>query len=95
MPAIIDGETTVFDSNAILLYLAEKTGRFLPEPKDSRRGKLLSWLMFVATGIGPYSGQGVHFHHFAPQPQEYAVNRHDYDVERHYKIVDERLLKQR
>ena len=95
VPAIIDGATTVFDSNAILLYLAEKTGRFLPEPKESRRGELLSWLMFVASGIGPYSGQAVHFHHFAPQPQEYAINRYDFEVERHYRIVDERLGRQR
>lgn len=92
VPAIVDGVTTVFDSNAILLYLAEKTGRFLTPP--SQRGELLSWLMFVATGIGPYSGQAVHFHHFAPQPQEYAINRYDFEVERHYKIVDERLGKQ-
>ena len=95
VPAIIDGDTTVFDSNAVLLYLAEKTGRFLPEPGESRRGELLSWLMFVATGIGPYSGQAVHFRHFAPQPQEYGVNRYDFEVERHYRIVDERLSKQR
>ena len=95
VPAIVDGDTTVFDSNAILLYLAEKTGRFLPEPNGSRRGELLSWLMFVASGIGPYSGQAVHFHHFAPQPQAYAVNRYDFEVERHYKIVDERLGRQR
>ena len=54
VPAIVDGDVTVFDSNAILLYLAEKTGRFLPAP--SARGELLSWLMFVATGIGPFSG---------------------------------------
>ena len=94
VPAIVDGEETVFDSNAILLYLAEKTGRFLPRPEGAQRGELLSWLMFVATGIGPYSGQAVHFHHFAPQPQEYAVNRYDFEVERHYKIVDERLGRQ-
>ncbi|MGD2141344.1 MAG: glutathione S-transferase N-terminal domain-containing protein [Burkholderiales bacterium] len=93
VPAIVDDGTTVFDSNAILLYLAEKTGRFLPS-KDAQRGELLSWLMFVATGIGPYSGQAVHFHHFAPQPQEYGINRYDFEVERHYKIVDERLGKQ-
>lgn len=92
VPAIIDGDTTVFDSNAILLYLAEKTGRFLPEP--SHRGELLSWLMFVASGIGPYSGQAVHFRHYAPEPKEYAVNRYDFEVERHYKILDARLAKQ-
>jgi GST-like protein len=89
VPAIIDGDAVVFDSNAILLYLAEKTGRFLPEP--SQRGELLSWLMFMASGIGPYSGQAVHFRHFAPEQQEYAVNRYDYEVERHYRILDARL----
>lgn len=92
VPAIIDDDTVIFDSNAILLYLAEKTSRFLPEP--SQRGELLSWLMFVASGIGPYSGQAVHFRHFAPQPQEYAVNRYDFEVERHYKILDARLANQ-
>src|SRR5688572_2055363 len=61
VPAIDDGGTIVFDSNAILLYLAEKTGKFLP-PAASR-GELLSWLMFVATGVGPFSGQAVHFKH--------------------------------
>ncbi|MGA7327172.1 MAG: glutathione S-transferase N-terminal domain-containing protein, partial [Rhodomicrobium sp.] len=53
VPAIVDDGVTVFDSNAILLYLAEKTGKFLPENKA--RGELLSWLMFVATGVGPFS----------------------------------------
>src|SRR3954447_19621101 len=61
VPAIIDDGNVVFDSNAILLYLAEKTGRFLPAP--AKRGELLSWLMFVATGVGPFSGQAVHFKH--------------------------------
>jgi GSH-dependent disulfide-bond oxidoreductase len=51
LPAIVDGEVTVFDSNAILLYLAEKTGKFLPAKSDKARGELLSWLMFVATGV--------------------------------------------
>src|SRR6478752_10363083 len=59
VPAIVDGDATVFDSNAILLYLAEKTGKFLPGKSDKARGELLSWLMFVASGIGPYSGQAV------------------------------------
>src|SRR5476651_2351479 len=61
VPAIIDGDATVFDSNAILLYLAEKTGQFLPGKSLAERGQMLSWLMFVASGIGPYSGQSVHF----------------------------------
>ena len=92
VPAIADGDTVVFDSNAILLHLGEKTGRFMPEP--SQRGGLLSWLMFVASGLGPYSGQAVHFRHFAPEPQDYAVNRYDFEVERHYKILDTRLAHQ-
>lgn len=94
VPAITDDDAVVFDSNAILLYLAEKTGRFLPEPKPSHRGELLSWLMFVASGLGPYSGQAVHFRHYAPEPKEYAVNRYDFEVERHYKILDARLANQ-
>jgi len=49
VPAIVDGDAVVFDSNAILLYLAEKTGKFLPENTSKARGELLSWLMFVAT----------------------------------------------
>src|SRR5690348_1240846 len=65
VPAIVDGETIVFDSNAILLYLAEKTGQFLPPA--ALRGESLSWLMFAATGVGPYSGQAVHFKHFAAE----------------------------
>jgi hypothetical protein len=69
LPAIVDGDATVFDSNAILLYLAEKTGQFLPANTPAGRGEMLSWLMFVASGIGPYSGQCVHFRHFAPEPK--------------------------
>jgi GSH-dependent disulfide-bond oxidoreductase len=92
-PTIVDGDATVFDSNAILLYLAEKTQRFLPDQLDrpAVRGQLLSWLMFVASGVGPFSGQAVHFRHYAPKPQEYALNRYDYEAARHWKIVDERL----
>jgi GST-like protein len=89
VPAIVDGDTVVFDSNAILLYLAEKTGKFLPPA--SVRGEFLSWLMFVATGIGPYSGQGVHFRHFAPEKIPYAHDRYQYEAERHYGILDARL----
>ena len=54
VPAIDDGGIKVFDSNAILLYLAEKTGKFLPPNTPANRAELLSWLMFVATGVGPY-----------------------------------------
>jgi len=91
VPAIVDGDATVFDSNAILLYLAEKTGKFLPAKSDKERGEFLSWLMFVASGIGPYSGQAVHFRNFAPEPKEYAVNRYTFEAQRHWGILEKRL----
>jgi len=90
-PAIADGDAVVFDSNAILLYLAEKTGKFLPENTPVLRGQLLSWLMFVATGVGPFSGQAVHFKHFAPEPIDYAVKRYQFEAERHWGILDAHL----
>ena len=87
VPAIVDGDITVFDSSAILLYLAEKTGQFLP----AARGQLLSWLMFVASGVGPFSGQAVHFKNYAPAPQNYALNRYLFEAKRHYGILNKRL----
>jgi GST-like protein len=88
-PAIDDDGVKLFDSNAILLYLAEKTGKFLPAAQD--RGALLSWLMFVASGIGPFTGQAVHFKHYAPEPVPYAVNRYDFEAWRHWKILNAHL----
>jgi len=93
VPAIVDGDVTVFDSNAILLYLAEKTGKFLPPKSDKLRGELLSWLLFVASGIGPYSGQLVHFRTYAPEKNEYAINRYAFEAQRHFGIVEARLAK--
>ena len=93
VPAIVDGDAVVFDSNAILLYLAEKTGKFLPPKGDKLRGELLSWLMFVASGVGPFSGQSVHFRHYAPEKNHYAINRYMYEAQRHYGICNERLGK--
>ncbi len=90
-PALVDGDVKVFDSNAILLYLAEKTGHFLPPNTPAARAQMLSWLMFVATGIGPYCGQAVHFKYFAPEPKEYAVNRYTFEAERHWKLIDDQL----
>ena len=90
-PSIVDGDITVFDSNAILLYLAEKTGKFLPPNTPAARGELLSWLMFVATGVGPYSGQAVHFRHYAPEKLPYVINRYTFEAERHWKILEARL----
>lgn len=95
VPAIVDGDVTVFDSNAILLYLAEKTGQFLPEDDPANRGALLSWLMFIASGIGPYSGQAVHFRNFAPGDHPYARKRYSYEAQRHWQIIEDRLAKGR
>jgi GST-like protein len=91
VPVIVDGDATVFDSNAILLYLAEKTGRFLPDNTPALRGELLSWLMFVASGVGPYAGQCVHFRHYAPEPKDYAVSRYLFEAKRHFGILDAHL----
>ncbi|TPM88560.1 glutathione S-transferase N-terminal domain-containing protein [Mesorhizobium sp. B2-1-5] len=96
VPVIVDPEgpggkeVRVFDSSAILLYLAEKTGRFLGQPAD--RGELLSWLFFLATGLGPFSGQAVHFQFAAPDGLDYAVNRYRREVERHYRVLDSQLV---
>ena len=91
VPSIVDGDAVVFDSNAILLYLAEKTGKFLPASTPKARGELLSWLMFVASGVGPYSGQAVHFRAYAPEKLPYAINRYMFEAQRHFGIIDERL----
>jgi GST-like protein len=91
VPAIVDGDATVFDSNAILLYLGDKTGKFMPPQSDKNRGELLSWLMFVASGVGPFSGQSVHFRHYAPKGLDYALNRYVYEAQRHYGVVNARL----
>ena len=89
LPAIDDDGTLVFDSNAILLYLAEKHSTLLGESTD--RGELLSWLMFIATGLGPFSGQAVHFQHMAPEDVPYAKNRYLKEAERHYAVLDKHL----
>ena len=93
VPAIDDDGVFVFDSNAILLYLGEKTGKFMPANTPQSRAQLLSWLLFIASGLGPYSGQAVHFKTAAPKDLEYALNRYLYEAHRHYKILDEHLAK--
>ena len=95
VPAIVDGDAVVFDSSAILLYLGEKTGKFMPAKTDKARGELLSWMMFVASGVGPYSGQSVHFRTYAPEKNEYAINRYAFEAQRHFGILDARLAKQK
>jgi GSH-dependent disulfide-bond oxidoreductase len=92
VPAIVDDGVVMFDSNAILLWLADKHARFVPtDMASAERAETLSWLMFIASGIGPYSGQAVHFRIAAPEPKEYALNRYDFEADRHWKILDERL----
>ena len=95
VPAIIDTdgpggrEARVFDSTAILIYLAEKTGQFLGTPND--RPELLSWLLFLASGLGPFSGQAVHFQFAAPEGLGYTVNRYRREAERHYQVLNDHL----
>lgn len=96
VPAIVDTdgldgkEVAIFDSSAILLYLAEKSGQFLCTPAD--RPELLSWLFFISSGLGPFSGQAVHFQYAAPEKLPYAINRFRREAERHYSVLDERLV---
>jgi GST-like protein len=90
VPVIETADGVVFDSNAILLHLAETTGRFLPAPGPDRMATL-SWLFFVATGLSPFSGQAVHFLHMCPEDIPYAKNRYLKEVERHYRVMDDRL----
>src|SRR4029079_4145208 len=79
VPAIVDGDATVFDSRAILLYLGEKTGKFMPGQTDKARRGLLSWMLVFSSGVGPYSGQSVHFRNYAPDKIEYAINRYAFE----------------
>ena len=92
VPAIVDGDVTVFDSNAILLFLADRAKQFVATDANSAaRAQTLSWLMFIATGLGPFSGQSVHFRHVAPEPKEYALNRYDFEANRHWSVIEKHL----
>ena len=96
LPAIVDdGDVAVFDSSAILLYLAEKAGQLLPANTPKLRGELLSWMFFVSSGVGPYSGQSVHFRRYAPEKMDYAVGRYTFEARRHFGILDARLARHR
>ncbi|CAG4917935.1 glutathione S-transferase family protein [Paraburkholderia gardini] len=90
VPALDDDGITLFDSHAILLHLAEKHDRLMPSA-PAGRAAALSWLQLVATGLSPFSGQAVHFLHYAPEPLPYARNRYVKEVERHYQVLDRRL----
>ncbi len=96
VPAILENDYPVFDSNAVLLYLGDKMRRFVvPDFASPKRGEMLSWLMFIASGVGPFSGQAVHFRHLAPSEQEYSLNRYSFEARRHWKILDDRLSDRR
>lgn len=93
IPAIVDHEAggfAVFESGAILVYLAEKTGRFLP--KDLRgRTKVMEWLMFQMASVGPMFGQNGHFRNYAPEKIQYALDRYGNETKRIYGVLDRRL----
>lgn len=97
IPALVDhstpAPTRVFESGAILIYLAEKFGAFLPT--GANRAEVLSWLMWQI-GAGPYLGGGFgHFYHYADEKQEYPINRFAMEVKRQLDVLDQRLAKTR
>ena len=97
MPAIIDHDPvdgnrpiSVFESGAILLYLAGKTGKFIP--KDLRgQVETLEWLMWQMGGLGPMLGQNHHFNHYAPEKLSYAIERYVKETSRLYAVLNKRL----
>ncbi len=97
IPAIVDhepvdggGPLSVFESGAILLYLAEKTGKFLPADPRGRKATL-EWLFWQVGGLGPMAGQAHHFLHYAPERIPYAIGRYVKEVARLYAVLDRRL----
>jgi GSH-dependent disulfide-bond oxidoreductase len=96
IPAIVDPQgpdgkpMSVFESGAILLYLASKTGQFLPKG-DRARFETLQWLMFQMGGVGPMLGQAHHFRIYAPEKIDYAVNRYTNEAKRLYGVMNKRL----
>lgn len=96
IPAIVDSKgidgkpVSVFESGAILLYLAEKTGKFLPSEPVARL-EVLQWLMFQMGGFGPMLGQAHHFLRYAPEQVPYAIARYSAEALRLYGVLDRRL----
>ena len=96
IPAIVDSDgpggksISVFESGAILIYLAEKTGKLLARDGASRYATL-EWLMFQMGGVGPMLGQAHHFRMYAPEPMQYAIDRYTNESKRLYGVLDRRL----
>lgn len=96
IPALVDTEgpdgkpISLFESGAILLYLAAKTGKFLPK-SDRAKFKVLEWLMFQMGGVGPMLGQAHHFRIYAPEKIDYAINRYTNEARRLYGVMDKQL----
>ena len=93
IPTIVDQEKenfVVFESGAILIYLAEQSGKLLPE-HPYKRSVVLQWLMFQIGGIGPMQGQAHVFYRYAPEKIEYAINRYQNETFRLYKVLDDQL----
>lgn len=95
IPAIIDQETglTIFESGAILIYLAEKTGQLLPKEHGKPRYATLQWLMFQMGSVGPMFGQLGHFLNSAPETVEYGINRYATETYRLLHVMDGRLAR--
>lgn len=96
IPAIVDrdGDVTVFESGAILLYLAEKAGKLLPTSGQAR-ASTLAWMFFQAGGTGPMLGQLHHFRNYAQEKIPYAIERYSNEGKRLYHVVDRRLSEAR
>jgi GSH-dependent disulfide-bond oxidoreductase len=96
IPAITDPDgpdgkpISLFESGAILVYLAAKSGKFMPAT-DRAKYEMLQWLMFQMGGVGPMLGQAHHFRMYAPEQIEYAVNRYSNEARRLYGVIDRRL----
>jgi GSH-dependent disulfide-bond oxidoreductase len=93
IPAIVDHDEedfAVFESGAILVYLAEKSGRFLPTERKARSA-VIQWLMFQMGGIGPMQGQANVFFRYVPEKIEYAIQRYHREVKRLYEVLNRRL----
>ena len=93
IPTIVDreeGDFAVFESGAILIYLAEKYGRFLPGDRKGR-SRVIQWLMFQMGGIGPMQGQANVFFRYAPEKIPYAIDRYQAETKRLYRVLDTRL----